>query len=92
MINSLLHETIIRDIVDAASDIRDTVDDVQKNTGKSISSIAKASSDLVLVFPFMCDSTVSLETASMTAKAIERQCVTMLRLLFSSFHRKLYEM
>lgn len=85
MINSLLHETIIRDIVDAASDIRDTVDDVQKNTGKSISSIAKASSDLVLVFPFMCDSTVSLETASMTAKAIERQCVTMLRLLFSSF-------
>lgn len=84
MINSLLHETIIRDIVDAASDIRDTVDDVQRNTGKSISSIAKASSDLVLVFPFMCDSTVSLETASMTAKAIERQCVTMLRLLFSS--------
>lgn len=84
MTNSLLHETILRDIVDAASDIRDTVDDVQKNYGKSISSIAKASSDLVLVFPFMCDSTVSLETMSMTAKAIERQCVTMLRLLFSS--------
>lgn len=84
MNNSLLHETILRDIVDAATDIRDTVDDVQKNYGKSISSIAKASSDLVLVFPFMCDSTVSLETSSMTAKAIERQCVTMLRLLFSS--------
>ena len=84
MTNSLLHETILRDIVDAASDIRDTVDDVQKNYGKSISSIAKASSDLVLVFPFMCDSTVSLETMSMTAKAIERQCTTMLRLLFSS--------
>lgn len=84
MINSLLHETILRDIVDAASDIRDTVDDVEKNKGKSFSSIARASSDLVLVFPFMCDSTVSLETASMTAKAIERQCTVMLRLLFSS--------
>lgn len=84
MINSLLHETILRDIVDAASDIRDTVDDVERNKGKSFSSIARASSDLVLVFPFMCDSTVSLETASMTAKAIERQCTVMLRLLFSS--------
>lgn len=84
MNNSLLHETILRDIVDAATDVRDTVDDVQRNKGKSITSIARASSDLVLVFPFMCDSTVSLETASMTAKAIERQCVSMLRLLFSS--------
>lgn len=84
MINSLLHETILRDIVDAASDVRDTVDDVERNKGKSFSSIARASSDLVLVFPFMCDSTVSLETASMTAKAIERQCTVMLRLLFSS--------
>ena len=35
MNNSLLHETILRDIVDAATDIRDTVDDVQKNYGKS---------------------------------------------------------
>lgn len=85
MNNSLLHETILRDIVDAATDIRDTVDDVQRNRGKGITSVARASSDLVLVFPFMCDSTVSLETASMTAKAIERQCVTMLRLLFSSY-------
>ena len=89
MINSVLHETIIRDIIDMSKDIGDNVEDVKKAMSSaysknSFTSIAKASSDLVLVFPFMCDSTVSLETASMTAKAIERQCVTMLRLLFSA--------
>ena len=88
MINSVIHETILRDIVDTISDIHDEYEDTKKairaGKGNSFSSIAKASSDLVLVFPFMCDSTVGMETASMTAKAIERQCVSMLKLLFSA--------
>ena len=88
MINSVLHETILRDIIDIISDIKDEYDDAKKvvnrGSANSFTSIARATSDLVLVFPFMCDSTVSMETASMTAKAIERQCVSMLRLLFSA--------
>ena len=88
MINSVLHETILRDIVDTITDIKDEYNDAKRvvNTGSanSFTSIARATSDLVLVFPFMCDSTISMETASMTAKAIERQCVSMLRLLFSA--------
>lgn len=89
MINSVLHETIIRDIIDLSKDVGDNVEDVKKAMSSaysknSFTSIAKASSDLVLVFPFMCDSTVSMESASMVSKAIERQCVSMLRLLFSA--------
>ena len=89
MINSVLHETIIRDIIDMSKDIGDNVEDVKKAMSSaysknSFTSIAKASSDLVLVFPFMCDSTVSMESASMVSRAIERQCVSMLRLLFSA--------
>ena len=85
MINSVLHETILRDIVDTITDIKDEYNDAKRvvNTGSanSFTSIARATSDLVLVFPFMCDSTISMETASMTAKAIERQCVSMLTVL-----------
>ena len=88
MINSVIHETILRDIVDTITSAKDEYDDakkaIQAGKGSNYSSIARATSDLVLVFPFMCDSTVSMETASMTAKAIERQCVSMLSLLFSA--------
>ena len=89
MINSVIHETILRDIVDVITDVKDEYNDAKaavtgSKGGTNFTSIARASSNLVLVFPFMCDSTVSMETASMTAKAIERQCVSMLRLLFSA--------
>ena len=89
MINSVIHETILRDIVDVITDVKDEYNDAKSAVtgskgGTNFTSIARASSNLVLVFPFMCDSTVSMETASMTAKAIERQCVSMLRLLFSA--------
>ena len=90
MINSVLHETIIRDIIDLSKDVVNNVEDFKKalpsanDNGTSYTSIARASSDLVLVFPFMCDSTVTIESQSMCAKAIERQCVSMLRMLFSA--------
>lgn len=90
MINSVLHETIIRDIIDLSKDVANNVEDFKKalpsanGNGTSYTSIARASSDLVLVFPFMCDSTVTIESQSMCAKAIERQCVSMLRMLFSA--------
>ena len=94
MINSVIHETILRDIVDVITDVKDEYNDAKSAVtgskgGTNFTSIARASSNLVLVFPFMCDSTVSMETASMTAKAIERQCVSMLRLLFSAVDSRL---
>jgi hypothetical protein len=86
--DSVIHETILRDIVDLVTDVKDEYEDakglMKASGGNSYSSIMKSTSDLVLVFPFLCDSTVSMETANMTSKAIERQCVTMLRLLFSA--------
>ena len=90
MINSVLHETSIRDIIDLSKGVADNIESFKKalpsasGNGTSYTSIARASSDLVLVFPFMCDSTVTIESQPMCAKAIERQCVSMLRMLFSA--------
>lgn len=48
------------------------------------SSIMKASKDLVMSFPVICSDTISSENASMITKAIERNCVTTLQMLFSA--------
>lgn len=48
------------------------------------SSIMKASKDLVMSFPVICPESVAPDTASMIVKAIERNCVTTLQLLFSA--------
>lgn len=52
------------------------------------SSISKATKDLVASFPVICSDTISAPTASMIAKATERNCVVMLQLLFSSAYLK----
>lgn len=52
------------------------------------SSIMKASKDLVLSFPVLCSNTVTPQTAMMITKAIERNCVTTLQLLFASSYLK----
>lgn len=81
-----IHETIVRDIMDAMTDLKNASDDINPAVARarSRSSIMKSASDLVIVFPFMCDNTVDISTATMNAKAIERQAVTMLQLLFSA--------
>lgn len=48
------------------------------------SSIMRASKDLVMTFPVLCTDTIQISTASMIAKAIERNCVTTLQLIFAS--------
>lgn len=80
-----LHETVIRDIVDVASDVRNS-DEVSMvlNRTKSYRSIAQASSNLVLVFPVLTTNIINVESASMVAKAIERKAVSMLQMLFSA--------
>lgn len=52
------------------------------------SSIMRASKDLVMSFPVLCSNTLTPSTASMISKAVERNCVTTLQLLFSSAYLK----
>lgn len=81
-----IHETIIRDLVDLATDLKDT-DELKFVFGKgqSFKSIASASSNLTIVFPNVVSRSMELGTAIMMSKAQERKCVAMLQMLFSAF-------
>lgn len=83
-----IHETILKDIVDILSDVKnsDNIDLLKNRFGnnKSFGSIAKASKNLILVFPVMMATDIPLDRAVMVSKAIERKCVSMLQLLFSA--------
>lgn len=79
-----LHETIVRDIIDVMDDVKD-FDQIEWIRNKNnIGSIAKRTSNLVLVFPVICSTSISIQTASVITKAIERKCVSLLQILFSS--------
>lgn len=82
-----LRETVIRDIIDVLGGVKDKdyvaiIDRFANN--KYSSSVAKQSKDLIMTFPVLCSNTLEPRTATMVSKAIERKCVTMLHLLFSS--------
>lgn len=55
-------------------------------TRYSYSSIAKAASDLVAVFPILCSSNVSRDTASLITKAIEQQGCIAMQLVLSAIN------
>lgn len=79
-----LHETIVRDVYDIMTDVKD-FDEVEwmrrkNNTG----SIARRASNLILVFPVIVSTSLSIQTASVISKAIERKCVSLLQILFSA--------
>lgn len=59
----------------------------RKNNYKptSFSSIARASSNLTLVFPVICSRNISIENASMVNKAIEKNAASMMQKLFASW-------
>lgn len=79
-----LHETIVRDIIDVIDDVRD-FDQIEWIRNKNnVGSIAKRTSNLILVFPVICSTSISMQTASIITKAIERKCVSLLQILFSS--------
>ena len=82
---SIVHETVVRDIVDIITDLKDT-DEVKLLTNRkgSYKSIAAATDNLVLVFPVIVSSNLSIDTAAMITKAIERKAVSMLQILFSA--------
>ena len=91
----IVHETVIGEIIDTWNYIKDLDADkiaslfqTRKKETKpmmGLSSIAKASSNLTMVFPVLASRGVSIEAASMTSKAIEKRCVSMLQMLFSSW-------
>ena len=85
---SIVHETVIRDIVSLITDTPINIEKIKNNltnTSKfSYRNIARASKDLTLTFPVIVSDSVSVETASMISKAIERKAVTMLQMLFSA--------
>lgn len=94
--NSAIQEGVLRDIVELLSDnVNGFVDpgDVNssigkllnsRNNGKYFRSITKATSNLILTFPMIVDNSVSIETASMVSKAVEKKIVLMLQMLFSA--------
>ena len=79
-----LHETIVRDIIDVIQDVKN-FDQIEWIRSKNnVGSIAKRSSNLILVFPVICSTSINIQTASIITKAIERKCVSLLQILFSS--------
>ena len=81
----MIHETVIRDIVDVINDVKNS-DELKgiRGRGRSFKSVAQASSNLTLVFPVIVSSTMNIENASMVTKALERKAVSMLQMLFSA--------
>lgn len=79
-----LHETIVRDIIDVMNDVKnfDQVEWLKNKNG--VGSIAKRASNLTLVFPVICSNSLNIQTAYIISKAIERKCVSLLQILFSS--------
>lgn len=88
----IIHETSLGHILDlwnALVDIKNDVHDKKKTDIKSpfkgASSIAKASSNLTMVFPVICSRNISISSASMVGKALEKNLVSMLQRLFASW-------
>lgn len=85
-----INESFIKDILDAIEDVSKIKKSSLFSNGKrdpnsmSVSSLSRASKDLVMSFPVLCDNTIEPRTASMICKAVERKAVTMLQLIFAS--------
>lgn len=83
----VIQETILRDIVDVMSDVKDSdVIDMMigKNNKRSMKSITSKARDLTLVFPVICSKHLTIESASIVAKSIERQAAAMLQIVMAA--------
>ena len=79
-----LHETIVRDVIDIMDDVKNFDQIEWLKNRNNVGSIAKRASNLTLVFPVICSASINIQTASIISKAIERKCVSLLQILFSS--------
>ena len=79
-----LHETFVRDILDVIDNVKnyDQIEWIRNRN--NVGSIAKRANNLILVFPVICSTSINIQTASIISKAIERKCVSLLQILFSS--------
>ena len=79
-----LHETIVRDVIDVMDNVKnfDQVEWLQ--TKNRTGSIARRASNLILVFPVIVSNSLSIASATLVTKAIERKCVSLMQILFSS--------
>ena len=81
------HESVVRDIVDILTSVKD-YDEVQflKNSSmnRSFKSITSATKDLILTFPVLVSSDADPATACMIAKAQEKKCASLLHMLFTA--------
>lgn len=88
----LIHESefkMLMDMIDAFKDAKNSIKDgkkIKKNTNPlaHMSSIARAVSNMTLVFPVICTRGISIENASLISKAVEKNCVGMLQRLMSA--------
>lgn len=84
---NIIHETILKDIIDLIGDTKDFLGDGKKMLGNNkneFKSLTRAANKLILVFPVLCTKGISIETASMITKALEKYCVNLLQMLFAS--------
>lgn len=79
-----IHETIVRDIMDIVDNVKDFDEVEWIRSRNNVGSIAKRASNLTLVFPVICSTSINIKTAAIISKAIERKCVALLQILFSS--------
>lgn len=88
----LIHESefkMLIDMIDAFKDVGQSMKNgknIEKNTNPlaHMSSIARAVSNMTLVFPVICTRGISIENASLISKAVEKNCVGMLQRLMSA--------
>lgn len=84
---NVIHETILKDIADLLGDAKDLAANGSKALGnekKVFNSLTQNANKLILVFPVLCTKGISIETASMITKAIEKYCVNLIELLFAA--------
>ena len=84
--NNYINETVIRDVVNIMGDIKNS-DIIQTylKRGQSHRSIASASQNLTLVYPFGASEALTIDTVSLLSKAQERKNAQMLQLLFAAY-------
>ena len=81
------HESVVRDIVDVLTSLKD-YDEVQfinnAKANRSFKSITSATKDLILTFPVMVSTDIEPDNAIMIAKAHEKKMASLLHILFTA--------
>lgn len=81
------HESVVKDIVDILTDLKD-FDEVQfinnANARRSFKSITHATKDLILTFPVMVSTDIEPDNAIMISKAQEKKMASLLHILFTA--------